>query len=87
MRSEPTDVGCYERLTLIEHLNPRVADFDAATNNSMLAAAEAYFNAQQARGELAGAELTAKHAEELVHRTDKLVQGIADRGFCFRIHG
>jgi len=55
----------------------RVADFDAATNNSMLAVAETYFNVQQARGDLAGAQVVAKHAEELVGRTEKLAQGIA----------
>lgn len=55
----------------------RIAELDAAANNSMLAAAEAYFNAQQARGELAGAEVAAQHADELARRTEKLAQGIA----------
>jgi len=54
----------------------RVADFDAAANNSTLAVAEAYFNVQQARGELVGAEVAAKHAEELVRRAEKLAQGL-----------
>ena len=54
----------------------RAADLDTATNNSVLAVAEAYFNVQQARGELAGAEVAVRHAEELAHRTEKLAPGI-----------
>lgn len=55
----------------------RVADLDAAANNSILAIAEAYFNVQQARGELAGAQVALAHAEELVRRTEKLAVGLA----------
>ena len=55
----------------------RSADLDTVTNNTVLAVAEAYFNVQQARGDLAGAEVTETHAEELVRRTEKLAPGIA----------
>jgi outer membrane protein TolC len=55
----------------------RVADVEAATNNSLLTVAEAYFNVQQARGELAGADVVARHAGELANRTEKLTQGIS----------
>jgi outer membrane protein TolC len=43
-----------------------------ARNDSLLAVAEAYFNVQQARGELAGAIDAARRAEEVVLRTEKL---------------
>ena len=54
----------------------RVADLDAAANNNVLIVAQAYFSVQQARGELAGALIAVKHAEELVRRTEKLAQGL-----------
>jgi outer membrane protein TolC len=47
-----------------------------ARNDSLLAVAEAYFNVQQARGELAGAIDAARRTEEVVHRTE----GLAARG-------
>jgi outer membrane protein TolC len=43
----------------------REATLQTARNDSLLAVAEAYFNVQQARGELAGAVETAGRAEEL----------------------
>jgi outer membrane protein TolC len=52
------------------------AALQAVRNDSLLAVAEAYFNVQQARGELMGAETTLEHAEELVKRTDKLAPGL-----------
>jgi len=55
----------------------RAADLDTAANNSVLAVAEAYFHVQQARGELAGAEVVLKHAEELLRRTEGLAPEIA----------
>ena len=42
------------------------AAWQTAANDSLLAVAEAYFNVQQARGELAGAEDAARRAEDLV---------------------
>src|SRR5262249_36543731 len=47
-------------------------DLRAATNDSLLAVAEAYFNVQQARGELAGAADVVRRAEDLVQRVEKL---------------
>ena len=46
-----------------------------ARNDSLLAVAEAYFNVQQARGELAGAVDAARRAEEVVRRTGKFAGG------------
>ena len=54
----------------------RRADVQTATNDSMLAVAEAYFNVQQARGELAGASDAARRVEELVGRAETLAPGI-----------
>jgi outer membrane protein TolC len=53
----------------------READLQTASNDTMLAVAEAYFNVQQARAELAGAETAVRHAADLVERTAKLAQG------------
>lgn len=48
------------------------ATYQAAMNDTMLAVAEAYFNVQQARGELAGATEAAAETERLVDRTRQL---------------
>jgi outer membrane protein TolC len=53
----------------------RQAGLQTATNDTALSVAEAYFNVQQARGELAGALDAAARAEELVDRTVKLRDG------------
>jgi outer membrane protein TolC len=53
----------------------READLQTASNDTMLAVAEAYFNVQQARGELAGAMAAVRDAEDLVYRTGKLAEG------------
>ncbi len=52
----------------------RATQFDAqaARNDTTLAVAVAYFNVQQARGEVAGAVESLKRAEDLVARTEKL---------------
>jgi outer membrane protein TolC len=53
----------------------RSADVQAARNDSLNAVAEAYFNVQQARGEVAGSIAAAARADDLVRRTDKLAPG------------
>lgn len=55
----------------------RQADLQTATNDSMLAVADAYFRVQQARGELAGALDATRRAEELVRRAEELAKGLA----------
>ncbi len=52
------------------------AALQTARNDTMLAVAEAYFNIQQARGDLAGAEDARLKAEDLVKRTVKLAEGL-----------
>jgi outer membrane protein TolC len=59
-----------------QDVRARDAGLQASRNDSLLAVAEAYFNVQQARGELIGAETVLHHAEELVRRTDKLAPGL-----------
>ncbi|MFL5244005.1 MAG: TolC family protein [Gemmataceae bacterium] len=66
----------FEPLAARQVLRARQADVEAAANDSLLAVAEAYFNVQQARGELAGADDALRRAEELVRRTDKLSPGL-----------
>jgi outer membrane protein TolC len=53
----------------------REAALQTARNDTLLSVAEAYFNVQQARGELAGAVDAARKAEAAVHRTEKLAAG------------
>jgi outer membrane protein TolC len=53
-------------------LRARESALQTARNDSLLSVAEAYFNVQQARGDLAGAEDAAQRAEDLVHRAEDL---------------
>lgn len=55
----------------------RQADLQATANDTVLSVAEAYFNVQQARGELSGAESNVRAAQDLVRRTEALAQGLA----------
>jgi outer membrane protein TolC len=54
----------------------REAALQAAANDSLLAVAEAYFNVQQARGELAGAEDAARRADDVLRKTKSLSPGL-----------
>src|SRR6516165_5179998 len=49
-------------------LRARQADLQAAANDTLVAVSDAYFNVQQARGELAGAEDATRRTDELVRR-------------------
>ena len=53
------------------------ADAQAVRNDTTLAVAVAYFNVQQARGEVAGAVESLRRAEDLVARTEKLAPDLA----------
>jgi outer membrane protein TolC len=59
-----------------QQLAARQADLQAASNDTLVAVTDAYFNAQQARGDLAGAIVATRRTEELVQRTRKLAPGI-----------
>jgi outer membrane protein TolC len=60
-----------------QDLRARRALLQAVSNDTALAVAEAYFNVQQARGELAGALAYVKEAEELSRRTGQLAEGLS----------
>jgi outer membrane protein TolC len=64
----------FEPLAARQALRAREASLQTARNDSLLAVAEAYFNVQEARGNLAGAEDAAQKAEELVRRVGPLVR-------------
>ncbi len=55
----------------------RDADRQAAENDATLAVAEAYFNVQQARGDLSGALEAERLATDLVRRAEGLAGGLA----------
>jgi outer membrane protein TolC len=55
-----------------QDVRARQAALQTAQNDSLLAVAEAYFNVQQARGELAGAEDVARRAADVVRRAEEL---------------
>ncbi len=56
-----------------QQVKVREADLQTASNDTLVAVSNAYFNAQQARGELAGATESTRRMEQLVERTQKLV--------------
>lgn len=71
----PSD-AIFSPLAARQVMRARVAERETIENNTLLAVAEAYFNVQQARGELVGAEIAVKHAEELSRRAEKLAEGL-----------
>lgn len=66
----------YSPLTVRQTVRARRADVQTAANDTLLAVTQAYFNVQQARGELAGAVDALRRAEDLLHRLDKLAPEI-----------
>ena len=54
----------------------RQADAQAAANDTLVAVSDAYFNVQQARGEMAGAEDATRRTAELARRINLLAQGL-----------
>jgi outer membrane protein TolC len=58
-----------------QDVRARQAALQTARNDTLLAVAEAYFNVQQARGELAGLVDAARRADEVVRKAEKLVPG------------
>ena len=57
-------------------LQARQASLQAAANDSLLAVAEAYFDVQQARGDLAGTEDAARRAADVLKKTEQLSPGL-----------
>ncbi len=67
----------YAPLAARQDLRARQARLQAVANDTTLAVAEAYFNLQQARGELAGDVLATRRAEEVARRAERLAEGLA----------
>jgi outer membrane protein TolC len=67
----------YAPLAARQEVRARQADRQAAANDTTLAVAEAFFNVQQARGDLAGMLDAVTQAEELVRRAEALAPGLA----------
>jgi outer membrane protein TolC len=63
----------------------RQAALQTTRNDTLLAVAEAYFNVQQARGELAGAEDTVRRSEDLLRRTEGLAKDTISKAEVFRV--
>lgn len=59
-----------------QDLKARAAFRQAVENDTALAVVEAYFSAQQARGELAGAVLAEAKAREVSTKADRLAEGL-----------
>jgi outer membrane protein TolC len=59
-----------------QRLEAREADRQAASNDTLVAVSDAYFNVQQARGELAGAAEATRRTEDLVRRTRELAPAL-----------
>jgi outer membrane protein TolC len=79
-----TTDAIFAPLAARQDLNARNAALQTSRNDTLLAVAEAYFNVQQARGELAGAEVVLKHSEELVRRADLLQPTLIPPAEAFR---
>lgn len=72
----PVNDAVFAPLAARRVVNARQAEIQAATNDSFLALTEAYFNVQQARGELAGAIDATARTDELAKRVEKLATGL-----------
>jgi outer membrane protein TolC len=80
------DVGqaIFAPLYARQQVRARQADLQAASNDTLVAVSDAYFNVQQARGELAGAADTTRRTEDLLARTRKLAPAIVPDLEVFR---
>lgn len=67
----------YAPLAAKQVVRTALADAQAVRNDTTFAVAVAYFNVQQARGEVAGAVESLRRAEDLVARTEKLAPDLA----------
>jgi outer membrane protein TolC len=66
----------FSPLAARQTVRARQADMQAAANNTLLAVTQAYFNVQQARGQLAGAREAFRYTEDLLRRLDKLAPSL-----------
>src|SRR5262245_2424512 len=66
----------FSPLAARQTVRARQAQVQAAANDTLLMVAQAYFNVQQARGELAGYRDAQRFADDLLRRLDKLAPGL-----------
>jgi outer membrane protein TolC len=66
----------FQPLAARQTVRARQAQVQAAANDTLLALTQAYFNLQQARGELAGYRDALQYAEDMLRRLDKLAPGL-----------
>ncbi|HEX6510880.1 MAG TPA: TolC family protein, partial [Chloroflexota bacterium] len=66
----------FSPLAARQTVRARQAQVQAAANDTLLAVAQAYFNVQQARGELAGSLDALHFADDLLRRLDQLAPGL-----------
>jgi outer membrane protein TolC len=66
----------FQPLATRQTVRARQAQVQAAANDTLLALTQAYFNLQQARGELAGYRDALQYADDLLRRLDKLAPGL-----------
>jgi outer membrane protein TolC len=80
------DIGqaIFAPLVARQQLAGRQSDRQAASNDTLVAVTDAYFNVQQARGELAGAIEAMRRTEGLIARTRKLAPDIVPDLELFR---
>jgi outer membrane protein TolC len=80
------DVGnaVFAPLAARQQLRGRQADFQATSNDTLVAVTDAYFSVQQARGELAGAAEATTRTRELLARTRKLAPALVPELETFR---
>jgi len=67
----------FNPLAARQTLRAREAALRATANDTLLAVAEAYFNVQQSRGELAAADDVARRTQDLVRRAEQLAPRLA----------
>ena len=66
----------FSPLAVRQTVRARQADVQAAANDTLLAVAQAYFNVQQARGELAGYRDAMQYTDDLLRDLDRLAPGL-----------
>jgi outer membrane protein TolC len=66
----------FQPLAVRQTVRARQAQVQAAANDTVLALTQAYFNLQQARGELAGYHDALQYATDLLRRLEKLAPGL-----------
>lgn len=67
----------FQPLAVRQTVRARQAQVQAAANDTLVALTQAYFNLQQARGELAGYRDALQYADDLLRRLDTLAPGLA----------